>query len=510
MRDTEEKLSKDFIRLKEKVFEKTPILKEIISEKGGKSLFEHALQYKNVQLSPLVLERQQELIHTISERVKNLLGDKIANSVAKQLEKYYVVSTADHHGPICHPFFLNANLISATPYAEAADSVWQHIIVLSCANVSLNNSSFPRGLIFHSDIGGYRKLRRLSFFPAKDRAASVYGFRPYTKTDLDKVKKELFAEVKNGEVRQEIEDKIFEVIDGVYDKELPLAARDFTEQITQTNVNLWQRFFSPADKAPSLIYVDQESVAGDLLINFHLGKGTVIERIILDPVFEPLLSKYFNGIRGAFSAEHHNGTYLFWGLPEGQRYRKQMWRKGNELVSEDGKFRIPIHVQAIAEKLQNGELVPSMLLTFMLFSFYYGLKCMGGFYQPSYLTLMKEAYIKMMEEIRDDKNKEVCEKTETKTICGDISLAFLGDKNGSLHQATGLDLILYGDKNTQPRLVELSKNITLGEALDSMMPLFYEVLYSQPEREFDLRNITTDQIASIIGLHKKIKPCVEM
>ncbi len=509
MRDTEEKLSKDFIRLKEKVFEKTPVLKEVIDKNGSTSLFDHALKYKHVQVSPLVLERQQELIHTISERVKNLLGDKIANSVAKQLEKYYVVSTADHHGPICHPFFLNANIVAAAPYAQIPDPDWQNIIVLSCANVSLNNSSFPRDLLFHSDISNYQKVHHASFFPAKDRAATVYGFRPYTKNDLDRTKKDLCAKVKNKEVRQEIADKIIDVIDGVYDQEIPLGAKTFSEQITQTNYSLWQKFFTP-HKLPKLIYIDQESVVSDLLVSYHLGKNTIIEKIILDATFEALLHKNFIGIRGAFSSDHVHGTYLFWAKAKGQNYRKQLWRQGNELVSTDGTFRVPLNTQAILKKLQTGELIPSMLLTFILLSFYYGLKCMGGFSQPSYLTSMKEAYVKMMTEIGDTENLEVCRPVETKEVCSDMSVAFLGDKNGILSQATGLDLILYGNKNTWPQLVELSRQITLAEALEPMMPPFYEVMYPEIAREPGLSSITTEQIMALTRLKKKIKPCVEM
>ena len=507
MTEQADNLPELFNRLRDKVLEKTPVLREVIKKTYHQNLFDHALEYKESKSSPLVLERRHQLIDTIAQRVKDILGPDIAKSVSKQLEQYYFVSTADHHGPICHPFWLDANLVTALPYTETADRVLENIIVLSCANVSLNNSSFPRGLIFHSN--NVEKLHTIPFFPAQDRAATMYGFRSYTRADLIRVKNDLLTKVKNGEVDQLVLDKIVAIFDSIYNNDSALGAKNFSEQVTQTNVDLWKQFFPQLRNFPRLVYIDQESIAADLLTNYHLNKNTVIEKIFTDETCRQLVNKYFDGVPGAFSIHEKIGTYLFWALPKGEKYRQQLWLQSNQLVSGDGQFVVPLNSQAIIEKLKSGELVPSMLLTFILLSFYYGLTCLGGFYQPTYLTSIKEAYSKLLAELGDNETMAICASVETKMM-GDMAMAFLQDKMGAWHHATGLDLILYGDYNTWGKLVDFTKAVTVPDALDPLMPLFYEVMYPQNQREELLKNVTTDQIVKLTGLDKKIQPCVKM
>jgi hypothetical protein len=505
--DNVKQLASDFAHLKEKVLITTPVLEETIKKNGNETLYVHALRYKKIQINPIIAGRRQEFITTVTERVKNLLGETIARSVAAQLQQNYLVSTDDHHGPICHPFFLNANLITA---ATQADSNLENIIVLSCANVSLNNSSFPRGLLFHSDIGDTSELHRLSFFPAKDNPCSVYGLRGYTQKDLNRVKSFLGDKVLCGEVRPEIASKITQIIDRVYNLPSILESKNYSEQITKTNFLLWQEFFAPYKQIPNLVYIDQETITNDLLIHYHLSQDTIINKIILNTEYHDLLIKYFEGIIGAFISKDNIGTFLFWGLPRGKKYRQRLWVSEGELVNNDGTFRVALTASAITEKLRSGELIPSMLLTFIVMSFYYGVTCLGGFCQPSYLTAMKEGYLKMLKEVENNAEIDICQQVETKIMGGDMALAFLRDKQGSLYQATGLDLVLYGTDGTWNKIVELAKIMSFQEATDIMMPLFYEVMYPESKREKKLQHITVDQIARLTGLDKKIKPYVKM
>ncbi len=498
-------IAEDFTRLTEMVFAKSPILKENFEKNGNKSLFEHTQSYKENKLSASALARRPELIMAVSARATKIFGNEIARSVGKQLEKNFFVSTADHHGMICHPFFLSGNLIAATQ-APALEN----LLVFSCGNVSLNNSSFPKGLIFHSDSKNHKDIQQLSFFPASENQRPVLGVHAYTVKDIAHLKKNLWSMVKSKAVRTEVAEKIIEIIDGIYIQPNILEASNFAQQVSLTNMSLWQKFFTSSQSAPRLVYIDQESIVSDLLLSHHLFSETMISRIIFDETVVSIFSKHFDGIRGGFSKKEKKGSYLFWGLPEGSKCRQQLWLEGCELVSADGAFRMPLQAEAIAEKLESGELVPSMLLTFLVLAFYYGLKCLGGFLQPSNLTAMKHAYCQTLLEIGNKEEIDVFANTDTKAMGGDLALAFLQDKNNQLHQATGLDLILYGDTNTWPKLLELSKNMTVEESISIMMPLFYEVLYRDQEANKNMANISAEEIIKLIGLDKKIKPCVSM
>lgn len=501
-------LANNFIRLKEKVFVKKPVLKYISETVGKKSVYENALTQKNTLESTTPLARRQELISTIVTRIKNIFGEDIAMSVRQQLETYYYASSIDHHGPICHPFFLNGNLATAVAMTETADSTWNNILVLSCANVSLNNSSFPRGLQFHGNLKNHHTIHNIPFFSAKDRQKSVFGMRPYTDKDLNRLKETVFEKEALNYFSPEIREKVVHIIDAIYGTQLPLNAKDFSEQISRTNFFLWQKFFSPAPSYfPNLLYLDIESLTIDLLLQHHLFADTIISQIIMNRELTDSVLKNFDGISGAFSVDAKSGTYLFWGMPKGEKYRCQLWPQGNKLQSPDGKFSVPLNPESMSEKLQSGELVPSMLLAFMVVSFYYGLKCLGGFSQPSYLTKMKEGYIKILEEIGEKTELEICGAVDTKSMGGDFSLAFLRDKSVVLYQATGLDLVLYGQADTWQKLVALAKKITLEQAINPMLPLCYEAAYAKLEREDALQKITSEQI---VAMDDGIAACVSM
>ncbi len=497
--------AEDLGRIRERVFEKTPILQETLERSGKNSLFAYVGGYRENHLSVGALARRQELITTVSARAEKLFGRVVAQSIASQLGKHFFVSTADHHGPICHPFFLNASLLAATQA-----STLENILVFSTSNVSLNNSSVPRGLVFHSDVGNYGQLHQLSFFSASEKQRPVFGMHVYTKTDLARLKKNLWSNVRDGSVRMAIAEKIIGIVDDVYGAPDVLNAASFSEQISLSNNKLWQHLFSSPALAPRLIYLDQEHMAADLLLAHHLTKDTIVSELILNTTLAPSIIKFFDGIRGGFSLAEQKGSYLFWALPRGKKYRQQLWLRDGELQTADRTFCVPLEAEAIMEKLQSGELIPTMLLTFLVLSFYYGLKCLGGFFQPTYLTAMKTAYVRMLKDLGLISEIEVFSHTDTKTMIGDFALAFLQDKNKKLHQATSLDLVLYGNQGTMTTLQDLSRSISVEESITVMLPLFYEVLYRDTDRDQQLLGISTDEIIKVAGLDKKIRPCASM
>lgn len=504
-------LEENFWRLKEKVLEKRPVLREILQKRGSKNLYTYAKDYIDVNLNPAIKKRQDEFLGTFHKEVALRLGDEVAESAVLQLEKHYFVSTADHHGPLCHAFFITSNLLTAAPYIESDDPFLKNVIVLACANVSLNNSSFPRGLLFHSHLEGKIQLNRLPFSPAADRLCPVFNYRAYTIHDIRRAKNSLNNMVKNGEVASRENEIIQTLLDEIYLKPSHIESANFSDQITKTNFDLWKRFFhSSKIIPPNLVYLEQESLVGRLLIDHHLYNDTSIYHILFDPAYHQHIALYFEGIQGAFSQEQQWGTYFFWALPKGQKYRLQLWKEGSFLVSSDKSYRLELTPDNVKRALENKEIIPSMKLCYMTLAFYYGLKCLGGFSQVNYLTFMKNAYIKMHADQGNYRSIEVCARAQTKEMGGDYTLAFLKGFNDEVIPASGLDLILYGHENTWKIFVEESKEITLDEAVSALLPEFYRILYPEAEREGSLADISSDAIIKLIQLDKKIKPCVSL
>ncbi|TSC97373.1 MAG: Uncharacterized protein Greene101449_1224 [Candidatus Peregrinibacteria bacterium Greene1014_49] len=148
-------------------------------------------------------------------------------------------------------------------------------------------------------------------------------------------------------------------------------------------------------------------------------------------------------------------------------------------------------------------------MDFIVLSFYYGLKCLGGFNQVNYLTLMKNAYIRMQLERGKYRSIEVCARAQTKEICDGFSVAFLG-YGEKMTVATGLDLLLHGTKDTLPTIQEVCRSINVEEALNPLMSEIYRTSY--PEQEWDptLSGITAEEISCFTGLDTKIRACVRL
>ncbi len=504
-------LEEKYEKIKEAVLSKRPVLAEILRKFGNKNLYEYAKDYISVYLNPPIKKRQDEFINTFKEEVAKRLGDTVADSAAKQLSSYYYVSTADHHGPICHPFFLNSNLLASAPYFEVEDPLLENVIVLACANVSLNNSSFPRGLLFNSYANGKINTHRLSFLPSNSHSSTVYNFRPYTGEEIKKMKTILRDKVNAKDVHPEEADKINALLDEIYDQPDILNCESFSDQITKTNFTLWQKFFAPSHvEPPNLIYLEQEGLVVQLILKYHLDQDTVINHMFFDPDYDILTNKYFDNVFGAFSLQDKWGTYFFWGVSKDKNYRVPLWKQGDKLVSDDGSFTLELTPKNIRKALEEKQILPSMQLIFTVLCFYYGLKCLGGFNQVNYLTFMKNSYIKMQVDRGNYRSIEVCARAQTKELGGDMAIAYLGGPNGQLVLATGLDLILYGEERTWSDLVDESKQITLSEALGPMMPELYTIVYPEHQRDPALLGVTTEEISRLIKLDKKIKACANI
>ncbi len=503
-------LQQRFDRLKEQVLVRRPFLREIIQKRGAKNLFDYAKEYIEVNLNPPIQFRQDEFLTAFRSEVAKRLGDEVADSGVEQLKKHYYVSTVDHHGPLCHPFFINGNLLTTTPYFGLSDPALKNVIVFACSNVSLNNSSFPRGLLFNALNPKTNEVvnHKLSFFPAKDRLAPVFNFRAYSKADIEKVKDLVKEKMNNGEVETKEGNKIMEILEQIYLNPQALASDDFSEQITKTNYYLWKEFFKVSEVIPpDLIYMDIESLVLRLLSDYHLDGDTTITHMLFDHDYDSIVMEHFNNIQGAFSTDEKWGTYLFWALPPGAKYRVQLWKDGDYLKTDDGTYSVKLTPEALREAFEKRELIPATMLAYIVLCFYYGVKCLGGFSQVNYLTNMKNAYIKMQVDRGNYRSVEVCARAQTKEMGGDFTLAFLEGAHKELIPATGLDLMLYGDKNTWPTLVEQSKLITLEQGIYPLLPEFYRILYSEPDRDPDLMSVTAEEIAELIGLNKKIKAC---
>lgn len=489
--------------LKEAVLHRKPVLKVILSQYGEKALSDYISTYQqaNQQTDDAQFNaRKEEFIKVFEEEATSLLGPEVAKLAAEQLRHFYFVSTADHHGPVCAPDFVNSNLATAVNNSMNANPFLKNVIVLTCANVSLNNFSFPRGLVFHNFEKGNVNTHRLSFLPSNAHSSTVYNFRSYTPLEIIKIKGSLKEKVGNGSIQAKQADHLNSIFDEIYNQPEIFNCNNYSDQVTKTNFKLWKKFFADHDNCPNLVFLGQETIVSNLLIKHHLFNDTIVNHLLFDNSFSKLIEKYFG--------DDISATYMFWALPKDSKFRQKLVRDGHMLVSEDRKFQLELEPAAIAKALKNKELIPSLLLNFILLSFYYGVKCLGGPFQIHYLTKMKNSYLSLLNEanFRDSINLETYKNVSTDKLCCDFYLSFLGTPNKQLIPATGLDIILYNKGNLAEKLLKSARDFTLENALMPAMPEYYAAEYNKQERAPELANIQLSDILNLPILRNKIQP----
>ncbi len=492
--------------LREKAFARRPQLEEIINASRDMTLFDFSKMYNVPYSQNINATLKLQFIDTFAKEVERLLGIEVAASCARQLATTYRVTTTDHHGPISEPGMVNSNIHEALPYLNGDETI-KNIIVLGCANVSFDNESFPRGLLFHVPSAIDAECKQLVFFSRSVRAKPVIYHPSYDHENLTNAKKLLANWQIEKSISENEKNKVEKILDDIYAEPSVMQCTNFSEQVTKTNYSLWAMLMKHYENAPKLVYIEQENIVNLLLLNYHLDQDTIIHRLLFTPKYHELIIKHFNGIDKCFSLQENKGTYLFWALPNGQKYRVQLWKKGNFLTTDDGSYQVPLTPEGIRNAINNKELIPSTLMSFTLLSFYYGVKLTGGTNQTTYLNQMKEAFINMQNEYGDTESAKFARKVPTKELSVALhNLAFLENIWGNHLPATCIDIILYGDKNTMSSLKEEAQKLTLNEVFEWALPDLYSWYYSAAERSPLLSNISKAQIRDYLGIDEKIIP----
>lgn len=496
--------AKGISHLEDKVFRRKPVLKYIYKTYGDLPLLEFSKkQFDLPQNLYLSQQRKSEVTTAIADVTGHLLGRSMKESVHDQLKKTHSVITADHHGPLTSAGFFNSNLLLTLNALRRESLDFKNIIILSCANVSFDNNSFPRGHMFHTVKNDESVINQMVLFPRKVRPLAVFRHPSYMQNNIDDAKKRLGELRAGGFIHLQEEDQLIKLLDEVYANAEVLASQTFSEQVTKSNYLLWKKLFNTHKNAPNLIYLEQESIVIKLLRNYHLNQKTIINQILFNPKMHELILQLFNNISGAFSLKQRTGTFLFWGLPRDGKYRTQLWKEGNKLVSPDGTFSVELTPEGIDNALQNKELIPSTLLSFILLSFYYGLTLSGGKYQTTYLSQMKHAYNNLLNMSNSSENPMCSLSVPTDNLCvTSPTLAFLSYARDKYLPATTLDFLLYGGPHYLSAIEEMAQTTTIRQAIARLLPQMYGFLYQKD----DMQHITPHHIDKITGFQDQIKP----
>lgn len=500
-------LQKTIEDMKQAIWKKRPILGEIMQKHGAKTIYEYSKDFLDINPTPKLDERKAELFQVTTELIEQRLGKSVAEGVQRQLLKKPLVSTIDHHGPITHPFFLNCNIISALPFLENKNDPDMHYeVVFSFSSVSVNNASaYPRGILFHGDTGKHQDIIRLPLLPDRFKMGVVYGMHGFTREDIDKAKKQLQEKIKSNEITEKLSQNITNILDTYFGNSDVLSTPDLCTQITKINYALWPAFFhGQTEFKNDLVYLDIETLVRELLIRFHLkNPNSLLYKVLFDPAYQKLVLKHFNNLPGAFSLENKTGTYFFWTMDD--KLRRVGLQFHEDALWCDEAEHFDLTPDEVISHLEQKKILPSMLLCYLTVSLYYGMKCLGGFCQVHDLTMMKQAWQQILREAGELEEADAVEPLQTRELGGDGLVLSYIQMDASLTPATGIDMMLDAHDTTFEKYAEISKNVSLMEIMNTMLPEMYTVLYPSQEREEKFSQVSLSHIMKETGIEEKLK-----
>ncbi len=488
-------------------------VREILANNGNRTVFDFTKSFTRENRNKISRDRRPELISTFSESIRKVLGSAIAASVAKQLKGNSSMSSSQKSVPFSNPFTINATLQNALPYfAGGNDPSLQNVIVLGCANMSFNNWNHPKGHLVHTFKNGNPEVAALPFFGHTYDAKPILYQEAYKMDSIIDVKGRIEKLRRDGYLDKTSVDKIRDLLDTVYASPHALSQDTYVDQLSVTNYMFFKELFRDYKKfLPNLIYMSQEMLTLELILNHHIDDKTIIHRLIFDKNLEELIYKHFEGIRGTFVRSTKYGTYLFWGTPKDGKYKVKLWKEGNYLVSKDKSFKLELTPDAIRTAIQNKEVIPSMFLVFLTLCFYYGLIIGGGYVQTLFVGQMKEKYLDFLQEIGESHEIEASSDVPTDSFVVAFSpFAVLKYKDIRL-QATGLDLYLHGNGGRAwADIFQATKTLTLEELVNRTLPSYYREFCPDDKKDELFAQITEADIEKFTGLDQKIPPWAEV
>lgn len=459
------------------VYDARPELLRLVNEHGQGSYTDYL---KKISLPALTRDMAIDTIFwkAYESILRRFFDTRTFLETKDELGKYFFASTADHGGPLCHPFFSNAFFARAEVTKMRGAEL---VLTLPCSGVSLDNSSFPRGLFFHDE---NLDLVRLPIKSLAERHDSVFATSPYTHDDVRRIQDKI-PTLHLSPKRKQLLGKI---ISSVFDRESVYARATYDEQMVQVNWAL-PKYIQGYEHVEH-ISLSQEMLVRELV---QLEPDTSpIAELLYNKEVQDAYVKIFDGIQGAHDGTKERGTHLLWGL-QSDGVRKQLTIGKDGWYTNDGELFLSRDKESVCRAFEEYRVYPSMSLCFITLSFVHGMTTGGGFSQINYLGDMQKAYKELAQRFNWH-----CEKfPETNIFTGEY-VGHVLEKGNKKVPATLLDVILY-QTNTTKFLWENSLTSTpLLESILAMMPEYYKIVTGKEAENADFPlppstlHVTTD------------------
>nr|WP_320191292.1 hypothetical protein [uncultured Desulfobacter sp.] len=464
------------------------IIKKTIAEHGETPIAEYIANY------PLPIgngyQKKDDFFEIVYDYLLPIHGESIARRTVTDLSRTPVVLTANHHGidffaQSVQGTFLFSLILSSMNPAQST------IPVIACANVPLNNLTFPRGmLLYHTAKNDCAVMpQKIPIFSDKFKTSYVSLIGPIDKDQIKRTVNRIGKLVNQGDLLPEYGDVLHDILETDYGQTVSQGWQSYSEQSVVLNHRLWNRMFATSDVPMDLIYMDLEAIASRLLIKDLADASSLIYKLMFDPdITQDLISNLDcapacwqgkklhrrliedcsnNDVKRALG---NCGTHFFWGVGLKNKLvpmvieglaSGQPQLKGKD--ERDNVYTLAFDPLSIIDALKDGRLLPSLFTCYTSISIARGIGCIGGYYQSEYLPCMQQAIVKVLN--KQASMKKICNQTENiPTGCYLSGMQTVMTKAGenNLIPAGPIEIIGRGGLNNED--VSKIKRLTIKEA----------------------------------------------
>lgn len=381
---------------------------DILKNQGGQRLSQYVSSFAENRCQPL--QGRDDLVRIAALQTGRLFGESLAEAMAVRLGQSAVVLTANHHGVDYHPIYVQGTLIYALPellcQVDALSSV-PVIPVFSFGSVSLNNATFPRGILYQpSSEAPVKSFQKIGIFPDSYKLSMVSFAPPLTAKMVIGARNKVEQLAKTHTLRRSVAEVLRNILEEDYLAEEVLEQSSYSDQASLLNDRLWARVFGGKGGAvlPRIIYLEIEAIVRDLLVQCDLNDDNSLAcRVLFDRELRREILNHLDGESGCWSqCAKERGTVFFWGVDSlGRRVSLKIvedassaWLVGNGLQGESYRFRLS--AMEIKQALATGRILPGMFLCFLQVAFARGIRCFGGPWQTTYLPRLKAGLVKAL------------------------------------------------------------------------------------------------------------------
>jgi len=411
---------------------------------------------------PVHQERQKIIRAVIAEKMKKLFGDDYVEKLNFHLDDSLAINIADHHQVLNHPFLVSSNIITSA-HKFLQDKPQSAIFTLSSDSVPPNNFFSQFGFQFHG--------HRVPIFSNSEKEATAY-YLP--KREFNFVERMKAANRWNELTKEE---QTFLIAEEKAIAEIDFSrCQDYSDQVTLIIQHTWPRLFAPEVRKnlPDLIYLTQEEIITGCLLKILEDDSNIISRALFDCEFQKVVLKNFRGIVTAWNEEEGTGTHFFWRKHPEKHHVLRLYVKDQSLAPADeryGEHCVDFHKDEIIRLLKNREIMPNLFLIFSVLNYYLGVRPLTGFGSTVYLELMRQAWVKTLEETGDQVESGNVATIKADSLTAGLAL-FFARENGRLAPLYANDIYYQGGLSAE--YLQRALDMRFGRLLMLAIPDMYQ------------------------------------